>query len=1791
MADDVKLREYLRRMTVDLVDAKRRLREAEDPTHEPVAVIGMSCRYPGSVRSPEDLWQLVESGADAVGDFPVDRGWDVESLYDPDPDRLGHSYVREGGFLYDAPMFDADFFGISPREALAMDPQQRVLLETAWEAFERAGIDVQGLRGSRTGVFAGTSGQDYLSVAASRADLEGHLLTGTAASVLSGRISYTYGFQGPAVTVDTACSSSLVALHLAAHALRRQECGLALAGGAMIFSTPYGFVEFSRQRGLAPDGRCKSFAAAADGTGWAEGAGVLLLERLSDAQRNGHPVLAVIRGSAVNQDGASNGLTAPSGPSQQRVIRQALAAAGLAAREVDAVEAHGTGTALGDPIEAQALLATYGQDRDRPLWLGSVKSNIGHTAAAAGVAGVIKMIMAMRHGRLPRTLHAGTPTPHVDWDSGAVRLLARDAPWPREGRPRRAGVSSFGISGTNAHLIVEEPPAAVIAPPRPAGPAGPAAWALSARSPQALRAAAGRLSEVAGAMDAADVGYSLGLRAALEHRAVIVGGGTAGLTALAAGADAPGLVTGTARPAGRTVLVFPGQGGQWPAMGAALLDSCPVFRDWVTRADTALRELGASWSAAAVLRGEAAADQADVLQPALFVLATGLAAIWQSWGVTIDAVAGHSQGEIAAAVVAGGLSHTDGLRVVTSRSRALLGARGGAMASVALAADAVEQALGQWGGRLHVAAMNGPESTVISGEADAVGEFLDALAADGVRVRRIEVDYASHSPAVEQVRGAVLAGLAGISPRAGQMPFYSSLTAGPVDTAGLDPDYWYRSLREPVRFHDTIRALIADGYTTFIEASPHPLLTTAIEQTLHATGHDGIVISSLHRDQGGLDRLLTSAAQLYTAGGHIAWDHVHPAGRRAQLPTYPFQRQRYWLDPAPPPRPAAATDDAFWAAVEDGSLAPALGIDPQTPLHAALPALTSWRRRQRDAATQDSWRYHATWTPLPEPSTAALTGTWLVAAPADGPGAEQAADYAEALRRAGAGALLFPVDTEAPNVEELAARIPPSLPVQLLSLLALDERSCPGHPSVPRGLFATALLARATERVDPASTLWCVTWDSVAAGRADRVGHPVQAEVRGLRRVIALERPGLRGGVIDLPGDASAALLVRAVAAAGAEDELAVRSTGLSARRLVRAPLSGRNPAKAWRLNGTVLVTGASTALGRPVARWLAEAGADRLLLLDPPGSDLADLGDLSCPVDTVGCDLTDRTGIAAVLAAIPADQPLTAVVHAVGGFVEGPLDTVTPDLLDRALADRAGGAWTLHELTRDRSLSAFVLFSSVAGTLGGIGQAAMGAGAAFLDALAEHRRAQGLPATSVGWGQWDLSDSAGPTVEADRRARLARQGTVAMPSGLALVALGHALDHDDTTVLVTDVDWAVLAPMLTAVRPWPMLDGLPEIRRRAAAPTGTSAEPTVALRDRLAGQPEKVQEELMLAAVTVAATAVLGHAEATAVDPHRKFLELGFDSMTALELRVRLAAATGLRLRPAVVFDHPTPALLARYLRGELAAADSRLAASATAAEPPPSLLWSLVRRADRDGRIDRALGLLADAARLAPAFTANGPAVESVRLADGDGHPALVCLPPVLAAAGVHSYARLAAPFRGRRPVHAVPLPGFAADEPLPTTLDAAIEVIAKAIERCADGDPVVLVGHSSGALLAHAVAGRLVSAGLVLLDPADPAHAGLAARALSRAPAEGAEDAALVAMGRYLELLAGWRSQPPVAPTVLVRPTDPAPGEPGPADRYAGVPTPQAALTVPGDHFTLLEEHAGATAAVIEDWLSKL
>ncbi|MFG1804197.1 SDR family NAD(P)-dependent oxidoreductase, partial [Micromonospora carbonacea] len=2073
---------------------------------EPIAVIGMACRFPGGVDAPDDLWDLLAKGRDAISRFPTNRGWDVDGLYDPDPEAPGRTYVREGGFLHDAPDFDAAFFGISPREALAMDPQQRLLLETTWESLERAGLDPTALRGTRTGVFVGTNGQHYMPLLRDGADdFDGYLGTGNSASVMSGRLSYVFGLEGPAVTVDTACSASLVALHLAVQALRRGECTLALVGGATVMSTPDMLVEFSRQRAMSPDGRSKAFAAAADGVALSEGAAMMVVQRLADAEAAGHEILAVVKGSAVNQDGASNGLTAPNGPSQERVIRQALADAGLRPDQVDAVEAHGTGTALGDPIEAQALLATYGRDRPagRPLWLGSLKSNIGHTQAAAGIAGVMKVILALRHDTLPRTLHVDRPTPRVDWASGAVSLLTEPVPWPQGDEPRRAAVSSFGISGTNAHVIVEQAPRVVREPIDHEADEVTVPLFLSARGSAALCAQAARLRArliEEPDLDIAEVGYTLAAtRARFEHRAVVIGESRAevgdALAALARGEEHPSLLRGRAGASDRVAFVFPGQGSQWAEMADGLLDRSPAFRASASACDEALRAY-LDWSVLDVLRrvpGAPALSRVDVVQPVLFTMMVSLAAAWRALGVHPSAVVGHSQGEIAAAHVAGGLSLDDAARIVALRSQAWLRLAGqGGMVAVSLPVDALRARLARFGDRLSVAAVNSPGTAAVSGYPDALAELVDELTAEGVHAKAIPgVDTAGHSAQVEVLKDHLMAALAPVSPRSSQIPFYSTVTGGLLDTALLDAAYWYRNMRDPVEFEQATRAMLADGHEGFLEPSPHPMLSVSLQGTAADAGVAATVLGTLRRGKGGA-RWFGMALGLAHAHG-IEIDASVLFGtdsRRVDLPTYPFQRERFWYHPPAargdvasaglsgadhpllggavelpdrgghvyPARlgvrhhpwlgehallgaailPGAAYAElALWAGRRDGAgrieeltLDAPLVVADESAAQLRLvvgPADAEGRRQltvhsRADGADADTaWTRHAQGTLVPADADAAWSGepgapwppagaepvevaglydrfadrgyqygpsfrgvraAWRagdtvyaeVALPVPQPGSPRFGVHPALLDAAFQAMSLgafFPEDgqvrmpfalrgvsSSGVGADRLRVTISPA-GAEAVRIACVDERGNPvvvidslvaravpvealtpgtpgagdgalhhvawtarpepgvaavqrwavvgaadpglaggldragglcgaypdlaglvaavaegaalpdvvavpvpsGAPVGPDAVRATVLgaldLIRAWLAVEGRlglARLAFVTTSAVAVGDGTEHVDPVSAALWGLVRSAQSEEPG-RFVLVDLDADPASASALPAALAAG-EPQLAVRAGAVHVPRLVRhrprpdgpltppagaawrlaaggqgtleglalvpapdalAPLAPgqvrvavraagvnfrdtlialgmypgtpvlgaegagvitevapdvagfapgdrvlgmwtgglgpvavadarmlarvprgwsyaeaasvpavfltahyaltrlagirpgqsllvhagaggvgmatlqlarhlgvevyatasrgkwdtlrglglddahiadsrsldfagrflaatggrgvdvvlnslagdfvdaslrllprgghflelgkadvrdpdriaadhpgvgyrafdlveagpelvgqllgelmelfaagalsplpltvrdvRRAREAFRLisqarhvgkvvltmppafgaYGTVLVTGGTGTLGGAVARHLVARHGVRHLVLTGRSGPAADgasalvdeLTASGASVTVVACDAADRVALRRLLDGIPAAHPLTAVVHAAGVLDDATITALTAGQVDAVLRPKADAVVNLHELTRDRELSAFVLFSSAAALFGSPGQGNYSAANGFVDAFAQYRRAQGLHAVSLAWGLWaDSSRMAGHLDQEGMRRRMARGGVLPLTTdqGLALFDAAQLVDEALQVPIRLNVGALRAAGKVPAL----LADLVPAAASGAPAATPTRDDADRTLADRLAGLTVAEQRELMLESVRGHAAAVLGHADPQAVDADRAFRELGFDSLTAVELRNRLATASGLRLPATLVFDHPTPEALAEHLLAGLAPEQAR--------------------------------------------------------------------------------------------------------------------------------------------------------------------------------------------------------------------------------------------------------------------------
>jgi acyl transferase domain-containing protein/acyl-CoA synthetase (AMP-forming)/AMP-acid ligase II/thioesterase domain-containing protein len=1909
--------------------------EADDP----VAIISMACRYPGGVASPEDLWTLVDKEVDAIGPFPTDRGWDPD-LYDPDPNRVGHTYTRAGGFLDDVAGFDPAPFAIGDTEALAMDPQQRLLLMTAWELWERAGIDSASVRGSDVGTYIGLMYRNYPQLASkdSADDLEGQLGLGSAGSVASGRIAYTFGLTGPAVTIDTACSSSLVALHTAAAAIRTGECSMAIAGGATVMSTPDPFVAFSRLRGLAPDGRVKAFSADADGTSWGEGTGLLLLERLSEARRYGHQVLAVLRGSAIRSDGASNGLAAPNGPAQQQVIRAALASARLGPADVDAVDAHGTGTLLGDPIEAQALLATYGRDRpaDRPLWLGTVKANIGHTQAAAGVAGVIKMVEAMRHGRLPRTLNVDRPNHHVDWTAGDVRLLTASRDWPAVDRPRRAAVSSFGIAGTNAHVIIEAAAGVVSSRGRPdqcslteQSSDGP--LMLSAADPSALRLSAARLPIPVPAS-------ALATRALLRHRATAMS--VEALRALGAGRPHPELVLGDGRPFhGQVAFVFPGQGSQ--------SDAVPAFR---TAYNEAMAALGVNIPPGADL------TRTEYAQPLLFAYSVAAYRMLISWGLRPDVLAGHSVGELAVAHVAGILSLSDAARLVAARAR-LMGELppGGIMVAVDAPEAAVRSLLRPG---VDIGAINGPGSVVLSGDEGAVADVAASLRSQGHRTTALRVSHAFHSARMGPMLAAFAAVAESMTYGEPAIPIVSSLTGRPALGSDLrSAEYWVRQIREPVRFGDVVAQLPS----LVVEMGPTPSLARLVPGgTLPASASTAATLWAY-----GVD--LNRVALLGPATPAVA----------ATLPTYPFTKRRFWLAdrhsiPAKRTTPITKTlsipgtgqhiahttlspsttqpwlldhriaGESLIPGTLLLSLATALAHEAGVPIVSELTITRTIPITDGDLELQlvllaapdrsgarpveiylregDTWLSHASGRCLPLAETSPPTSRNTARTPPSSVSASSSSEssslpdigtlgaawppleakivaldgfyegsgygpafqgvtaawrngntvYAEVQLPGKAGSwpgphpalldaalhparLLIEVD-DRPRIPFIWSDVHCFAPTAVVTSarvcitalgpdrLCVDVADNTGRPLIEVGALTVRILPQALYRpiwvplatpaegdgpapvVLDAIFLHAVTpaevhdhvfsvakrLTALVSGTTRVVITTNSAAVTGLARVAVAEYPGQVSVVHLDEGPGSPDMLPAAIRAAANHSEIQVVNGEMGTPRLTR--VTANNNAAGPKLSqGTVLITGGTGALGRLLARHLVEAyGVKHLLLISRRPAEVVIQG---AEVTSRAADAADRVALADLIAA--ADPPVIAVVHAAGIIDDGPIEALTRERADAVLRPKVDAAWNLHELTTD--LVAFVLCSSASGLLGNPGQGAYAAGNAFLDDLARRRRAAGQPALSLTWGPLAL-DGGMPIGRSRLRPLTPVEVTAAFDAGLRS-------------------NEPILAPV-----------NVTNIMRPTAAATAIARGPSAAsLAATLRYLPA---EELITTLITVVrdeVAAELGQPDPTTIDVRAPFTDQGLDSVSSIQLRTRLVAATGVPMPATVVFDHPTPTALATWLAtniptaAPLAAvpgpgvpsASVDFAVPLAASEPsanafsaptipvlkepdasdvasPPEETRSgaqvtvneLFHALRMRGEHRLATRLLVSASAL-PIDRREEVVPQAVPLTvDGGTGPMLICLPSLGPAAAVE-FLPLARAVGGA--VSVLPLPGFLDRRYVPESREALIERLADATMATAGTTSFVLVGRSSGGQLAHGTAERLEqrgcpAAGLVLLDTyerdlgdvTEEWLTGLATTGLGRlrgrVPPD-AEQTALLTAGAYLRLLGGWHVTPLATPSLLVAAGEPVAGMPD--DWRTTRTVPHTRVEVRGDHFTMLEEHAATTAAAIRQWTGAL
>jgi polyketide synthase 12 len=1972
---------------------------------EPIAVVGIGCRLPGGIHDPEHMWDFLRLGNNAIKQVPPDR-WDIKEYLDVDRAAPGKMTTRWGGFLDQVDGFDAAFFGVSPREAQLMDPQQRLALELAWESLEDAGIDPTGLRGGNIGVFIGAMWTDYARLTSEDpADIDQHTGTGFDSSIISGRISYTLGLEGTSLTVNTASSSSLVAVHLACQSLRTGETTMALAGGVNLILTPHASIVMSKLGTQNPAGQCRAFDASANGYVRAEGGGIVVLKPLSRAIADGDRIYCLIRGSAANNDGFSNGLTAPNPKAQEALLRAAITNARIEPGSVHYVETHGPGTILGDPLEASALGAIIGvaKSPERPLRIGSIKTNLGHLEAAAGIAGFIKTALALHHRMLPANLHFERPNPHIPFD--ALHLKVQDAleGWPVSDEVPRAGVSSFGIGGTNCHTVLEAAPKSdalmlplasasaaglrrqvlasldfafeltnwndaaalcralseragdgrhrvsvlfnapeqlveelsgllagglrelspagarprlvfvcsghgsqwlgmarsllggepvfraaleavdrevealagwsiieelladdlrsrlertevvqvvlfaiqvalgllwqawgiepdvlvghsvgeiaaahlagilslhdacrivvargrvvgelaagrgamllvglgdamllerlgevgqslvvgayngprstvlsgskqaieqaeailtqrgvrvrrveidfashspqmlpLIAPfeatiadvlPREArvpmystvvaepldghecthsywgrnlrspvrfrqvverlieegptvfvelsahptlvgaieqslessptsralpscwrnedergamlktlaelfnrgfNPHWPAVWAQAPRLEMLQPDIADRMADTTGDIEVgtwevenryrvpllvsaktelalwaqadrlrshmlehpnstlADVAHSLATtRAHFERRVSITVEDMAdaidALDVLARGEADPRIVIGQAQVEGRVAFVFSGQGSHWTGMARSLVQLSDRFREHLRACDRALAK-HVDWSLLDVLdeaEGAPSLEQTEVVHAVTFAVSTALLLLWRMIGIEPEGLVGHGIGEVAAAHVAGTLSLDDAIRIIVLRARALARLSGqGGLLRVGLPPTELSSQLERWGERLGIAAQDGPSITVLAGDV----EVLDALAARLEDTRRLAIDHPLGTATLESLRSEIVGGL-DITPQAVAIPLYSTVRAETVVGRDLDADYWFRNLRNTTRFSDTVDRMLADGYRFFIEVSPNPLLLDALHSIFAANQVEACAVGSLRRDEGGPASLMRSLGALHVSGLAVDWSKVSN-GRRVPLPTYAFQRTRYWVDHVatrvaePVVVQAPAADDGFWSAVEAGdldTLANALRVDDasgRASLAGVLPALHAWRRSHKERSTLDGWRYQIGWKPATLPSTLGdLSGTWLLVGPSEPTDAALAEQLEQALVGVGAQVVEIEVDEDDPDREDIRRRIERALvnhakPRGILSLLGLFEGSVEQQPSLPAALLLELALVQALGDAELAAPLWMVTRGAVSTGRSDPLERPLQAMSWGLGRVVALEHPERWGGLVDIPAQLDAKALRRFLAVlsqAGAEDQLAIRNTGVFVRRVERAPITDLSDVKPWKPRGTVLVTGGTGALGARVTRWLAGAGAEHLVLTSSTGPD-AKLNELGCRVSLVTCDTTDREAIATLLDQLDAEgETVTAVIHAESVTQQTALSDMRQSEAIRVAAAKVCGALHLHDLLKDQPLDAFVCFSSIAGAWGSGRQGVYAAANAFLDAFVEQRVAQGVPGMSVAWSAW-ASSSADDPGQHDLR----RRGLEPLDPKLAIAALQQGLDHGDTNLIVANVDWSRFAPSFAAARARPLLDEIPEAKA-ALEGSASSDEPDDArLIARLRPLSEVERARAMVGLVLGETAAVLGYHDATRLDANTGFVDLGLDSLMAVEVRRRLHRATGLNLPATLVFDHPSPQHVASFLIAGLSPAlgvaadsggerDTPLAAASSSHEP----------------------------------------------------------------------------------------------------------------------------------------------------------------------------------------------------------------------------------------------------------------
>ncbi|NEQ72619.1 MAG: type I polyketide synthase [Okeania sp. SIO2C9] len=1557
---------------------------------EPIAIVGMACRFPGGANDPSTYWNLLHDGIDAITPVPPER-WDVSAYYDPDPEVPGKAYTKQGGFIDQVDQFDPLFFGISPREAVSLDPQYRLLLEVTWEALENSGQTWENLKNSKTSVFMGISTDDYAAVTLNEAS--SYPTLGSNRSVGVGRISHLLGLQGSNIQVDTACSSSLVATHLACQSLRSGESNLALVGGVNLILSPISTIARCQLKALSPDGRCKTFDAAANGYGQGEGCGVLVLKRLSDAVSDGDLISAVIRGSAVNHDGPSSGMTVPNRMAQKQVIQQALTNAKLEPDQISYLDAHGTGTSLGDPIEIEALAEVYGKNRpaDHPLIVGSVKTNIGHLEAAAGVSSLMKVILALQHQEIPPHLHLKQPNPHVDWDRLPIKIPTSLMPWSGEGKPRIAAVSSFGMGGTNAHIVLEEAPVEFRIKNsefriKTNGERGGDLerplhiLTLSAKTEKALADLVSSYQkhlETYPDLAVADVCYTANTgRKHFKHRLAVIASDQKELVEKLldqkTGKEVVGLSCGefdSGSASSKLAFLFTGQGSQYVNMGKQLYETQPTFRQALDRCDQILQPyLEVPLLEAVYPKDEQKStsnllDQTGYTQPALFAIEYALAKLWESWGIKPTVVMGHSVGEYVAATIAGVFSLEDGLKLIAMRGRLMQQLpSGGEMVAVMASESVAVEVIADHSSQVTIAAINGPESMVISGESGAIATICSKLKAIGVKTKKLQVSHAFHSPLMEPMLAEFAAVAQSVIYNRPKIPLVSNVTGQKAGNEVTKAEYWVNHIRQPVQFNQSIKTLHEQGNELFLEIGPKPILLGMGRRCL--AGDSGVWLPSLRPGVEEWQQMLLTLGKLYVKGIKINWSGFDQgyARQKVALPTYPFQRERYWVERTENKQKQQHQklenigETPIVQLLTQGNtetltqqLERAVNFSPEQLklLPEILDVLAKQHQEQLTALTVKNWLYEIQWKPLAQSNstTNIQLSHWLILADTTGVAEklaqklqQQGHEYSlvyrgENYQKLAAGK--YQLNPHIPEeFEKLYQEIKQNTPTPLSKLIHLWSLDAPESKDLTLetleetqiwGCGSVMHLLQTLLKNSSIPQLWLVTRGSQSVTENNITGLAA-SPLWGLGRSVSLEHPQLWGGLVDLDPQAPEAdeieMLWQLLVNELEEDNLALRGENTYVARLANQSPPELSQPLSLSLDGSYLITGGLGALGLHTAEWLVEKGAKNIVLTGrrPPSEkvqeSIKELEQAGCQVKVLLGDVSIEEEIAEILEKIHTSLPtLKGIIHTAGVLDDGTIQQMNWERFAKVMAPKVIGTWNLHKLTKNLPLDFFVCFSSMASLNGSPGQGNYAAANAFMDGLAGYRRSRGLSGLAINWGAWASGGMAARlAVEHQNRIQASGISEIAPKEGMYALdlLLRNQLAREQVGVIAAK--WSVLAEHLSSIKKSSLLRELLQKEELAEHDT-LKQKVKVEILAKLETASLEERQEILTEHIRGQVTQVLGLSSSQLPELNLGFMEMGMDSLMAVELKNRLQNQLGINLPETIAIEYPTIMKLSLYV------------------------------------------------------------------------------------------------------------------------------------------------------------------------------------------------------------------------------------------------------------------------------------